>query len=111
MSKIYWRNIVAFGCYKRITTDMAQANETKMNYSAAERGAEENISPKINISAQPLKKGPAQDSRGAITRDSNISARTPQKVIFLHESQKKHFFLNKKLNLHVIHCFASFSMA
>ena len=47
MSKIYWRNIVAFGCYKRITTDMAQANETKMNYSAAERGAEENISPKI----------------------------------------------------------------
>ena len=56
MSKIYWRNIVAFGCYKRITTDMAQANETKMNYSAVERGAEENISPKINISAQPLKK-------------------------------------------------------
>ena len=40
------------------------------------RGADVNISTKINISAQPLKKGPAQDSWGAITRDSNISAQT-----------------------------------
>ena len=40
------------------------------------RGAEVNSSPRIDISAQTLKKSPAQDSRGAITRDSNISAQT-----------------------------------
>ena len=40
------------------------------------------------------KRGPAQDSSNAITRDSNISARTPKKVIFLHEPLKKDFFFD-----------------
>ena len=46
------------------------------------------------------KRGPAQNSKDAITRDSNISARTPKKVVFLHEPPQKAFFLaqlNKKL--------------
>ena len=72
------------------------------------RGAEVKSSPKINISAQHLKKGPAQDSRGTITRERNISAQK-KKIIFLHKSQTKaifwHNWIRNSLNLH---CFASF---
>ena len=70
------------------------------------------------------KNGPARDSRDTLSLDSNISARTQKKaiflhmvVIFLHGPKKKCVFyaqLNKKLAkstlYHIIHCFACFSM-
>ena len=65
-----------------------------------------NISPKINISAQPIKKIPSQvlDSSDAITRDSNISAQIPKKVIFLHEPPKKAIFLVKSGQIQIVNC-------
>ena len=70
------------------------------------------------------KNGPARDSRDTLSLDSNISARTPKKaiflhivVIYLHGPKKKAYFyaqLNKKLAkstlYHIIPCFAFFSM-
>ena len=60
--------------------------------------AEVNISPKINISSR--------DSRDTLSLDSNISARTPKKAIFLHGTPKKAFFMHNwirnSLNLHCI---------
>ena len=68
------------------------------------------------------KNGPARESSLPWFLDSNISARTPKKaiflhivVIFLHGTPKKAFFyaqLNKKLAksalYHIMHCFAFF---
>ena len=70
------------------------------------------------------KNGPARESRDTLSLDSNISARTQKKaiflhmvVIFLHGPKKKCVFyaqLNKKVAkstlYHIIHCFACFSM-
>ena len=65
-----------------------------------------NISPKINISAQPIKKIPSQvlDSSDAITRDSNISAQIPKKVIFQHEPPQKAIFLVKSGQIQIVNC-------
>merc|ERR1712222_277394 len=70
------------------------------------------------------KNGPARESRDTLSLDSDISARTQKKaiflqmvVIFLHGPQKKCVFyaqLNKKVAkstlYHIINCFACFSM-
>ena len=70
------------------------------------------------------KNGPARDSRDTLSLDSNISTRTPEKVIFLHMvviflhgPKQMRFFctieqLNKKLAksalYHIIQCFPAF---
>ena len=63
-------------------------------------------SPKINISAQHLKKGPAQDPRGTITRERNISAQTKKNNISAQIPNKGDFLaqLNKKLAKSALFC-------